>query len=321
MKLPTPHQLDSLVQLAAHDRPEVRAQALELCRMLPVPVRMLAAARLAEQHAFHAAALCAWPDDEVRRADLLRAVIRDCGEHIHARWLEETEGDACFESALAPEGSGRSLRSIRTRLEKAVSAHPSRAVYAMAIIGMAQLEEDPAAGIAACHDHLPKTSTRPDGARPWMATRMCRHLARQRPLTRDDRYHLAAAFAAALNDDEFDRAGLLLTGGCAYAVRGDILHGPEAILSSYRDSIVQGAAYHTRFDAVAYASSVSAVEEHTVLIAYADHLMLNDQQHTFRCQQRLWMDALGRIWRIEHTDLPGEQKAMIEFERIASSES
>lgn len=315
MRLPTPHQLDSLVQLAAHGRPEVREQALELCRMMPASVRMLAAARLADRYAFHAAALCAWPDDEAAASDLMRAVIRDCGEHVHARWLEETGGDPAFRAALELEKSGRRPRAIRRLLEKAVSAHPSRPVYAMAIIGMAQLEEDPAAGIAACHDHLPLASARPAGARPWIAARMRRHLAAQRPLIDDDRYQLIAAFAAALDDDDFERAGVLLSGGCAYVLRGQTLHGPEAILSSYRDSSRQA---HERFDAIAYTSSVSAVEADSVLVAYADHLICGDQQHTFRCQQRLWLDDLGRIWRIEHLDLPGEQERMARFEASVS---
>ena len=314
MRLPTLHQLDSLVQLAAHDRPEIREQALELCRMMPAAVRMLASARLIDRNAFHAAALCAWPDDASAAADLMRAVVRDCGEHVHARWLEETRADPALRAALEAGKPGGSPRAIRRRLEKAVSAHPSRPVYAMAIIGMAQLESDPAAGLSACRDHFPQASARPAGARPWIAARMRRHLAAQRPLTDDDRYRLIAAFAAALDADDFERAGILLSGGCAHVLREETRHGPEAILRFYQESSRQA---RERFDAIAYTSSVHAVEADAVVLACADHLVLGEQQHTFRSQQRLWLDDLGRIWRIEHRDLPGQRAGMRRFEDAA----
>ena len=278
--------------------------------MMPAAVRMLAAARLIDQHAFHAAALCAWPDDAAPAADVMRAVIRDCGEHVYPRWREETRENPALRAALESETSGRGHRTIRRQLEKAVSAHSSRSVYAMAIIGMAQLEEDPAAGISACHDHLPQASTRPAGARPWIAARMRRHLAAQRPLTDDDRYQLIAAFAAALDAEDFERAGILLSGGCAHVLRGETRHGPEAILVFYEDKSRQA---REQFDAIAYTSSVHAVEADAVVLACADHLVLGEQQHTFRSQQRLWLDDLGRIWRIEHLDLPGQRAGMRRF--------
>ena len=158
---------------------------------------------------------CAWPEHPEEAAALSRAVVRDCAEHILPRWQAHTDGSDALQQALARAPRTRT-RGIRRALEETVRSHPYRTVYAMAVLGMALLEEDPAAGIAACTDHLPLACERPEGAHPWMAARMRHHLARQRPLSLADRRGLARAFAAALDDDDVARAGLLLTGGDDY---------------------------------------------------------------------------------------------------------
>jgi hypothetical protein len=91
-----------------------------------------------------------------------------------------------------------------------------------------------------------------------------------------------------------------------------MLHGPEAILASYQAATL---AAHERFDVVEYDSHIGALDADTVTVCYADHLTLAGQRHTHRCQQRLWLDELGRIWRVEHEDLPGERQALADFER------
>jgi len=303
VRLPTPHQLDSLVQLAAHDRPDVRKQALELCQVLAAPVRLLAAARLAERGAFLAAIDCAWPDAPAAAAALQAAVVRDCAVHVHDRWRSLTEQDDAFRRALALQPQQRtSARGIRRALEQAVRAHPSRTTYALAVIGMAVLEEDPAAGLAACVDHLPLATRHPEGAHPWLAARIRAHLAHQRPLSLADRSALALAFAVAVSETDSARAALVLSGGCAHTMQGQTCHGPDAILAACRERIERRRA---RFDAVERSTVVRSVTDEAVCLDHTDHHVLGSDRHLAHSQQRLWMDELGSIWRIEDLQPPG----------------
>ena len=314
MRLPTPQQLDSLVLLAEHHSASAQAQAVELCRMLPRPVRILAAAHLAEQHAFLAAVRCAWPD-RVDRADALRkAVILDCAAHISERWRRLTGGSDALHRTLHCEQPA-TARNLHQELMATARRHSSRTIHALAGIGVAALHPDSTAALRRCAENLPLACEQPHGALPWLASRLLRHLARQAPLTDDDRRWLAGAFAEALSIDDVERAGLLLTGGCAYAVHSQQQIGPEAILASYASAAQSGQA---RFDTVAHDRRVGAVGEEQAIIHFADHVTLHGQQHTYRCQQRLWFDPLGRIWRIEHIELPGQREALRKFEQSLS---
>jgi hypothetical protein len=117
-------------------------------------------------------------------------------------------------------------------------------------------------------------------------------------------------FAAALDADDFDAVRWVLAAGCRYEIRGTVLVGPDAILESYR-SASEGA--KQEFDSVRYESLVVAFGAGTVTVEFADHVERNGKAHTFRCRQRLTLDADGRVVGIVHEDLPGERERLTEF--------
>lgn len=114
------------------------------------------------------------------------------------------------------------------------------------------------------------------------------------------------AFAASLDADEFERVRTLLTPDCRYEVRGSVLVGADAILASYADSTRRA---HAKFDAVRYESAVEACGT----IAFCDVLTVAGRDHRFRSLQHLTFDGEGRIMKIVHEDLPGEQAALEAF--------
>lgn len=123
---------------------------------------------------------------------------------------------------------------------------------------------------------------------------------------------IAAAFASALDADDFERARPLLAPDCVYLARGITLRGPDEILGSYADA-TRGA--HARFDEVRYESRarLDDLEERTIVIGYTDILRLRDREHRHRCEQVVRLGEGDRIVEIRHCDLPGEREAVEAF--------
>jgi RimJ/RimL family protein N-acetyltransferase len=115
----------------------------------------------------------------------------------------------------------------------------------------------------------------------------------------------ARAFAAALDEDDFERARPFVSPHCVYDVRGETLRGADAILASYAAATRSA---RSRFDDVRYESAV----EPGPRIRYTDILRQAGREHRHHCAQSLTFEA-GLITRIVHEDLPGEREALQRF--------
>ncbi len=117
----------------------------------------------------------------------------------------------------------------------------------------------------------------------------------------------AVAFAQALDNDDFALARALVDEACVYSVRGEVHHGPDAVVESYA-----GAAEFVRgtFDAHRYESAVDVTAPGRARIDFADHLRHAGREHTFRSHQHIELGAAGRVVRITHEDLPGQREAL-----------
>jgi len=121
---------------------------------------------------------------------------------------------------------------------------------------------------------------------------------------------LALRFVAALEAGDWTATQALLSEACVYEFRGGTLHGPEAIIATYRE-ITEWV--DQSFESVRYESRVERRPAGEALIHFRDLMDHGDHHLDFRCQQLIRVDEQGRIGRIQHIDIPGEAEKAAAF--------
>ena len=120
----------------------------------------------------------------------------------------------------------------------------------------------------------------------------------------------ALRFAAVLDARDWAGTRALLSEACEYDFRGGSLHGPKAIIAIYREI---GEWVDESFDSVSYESRVELRPSGQALIHFRDLMDHGEHHLDFRCQQLLSVDQHGRVYRIEHIDIPGESEKAAAF--------
>ena len=126
---------------------------------------------------------------------------------------------------------------------------------------------------------------------------------------REDALARAVRFAAALDEDAFERARPLLAPDISYEVRGSVLTGKNAVLRSYADATRLA---RRTFERVAYESAVFASDT-GARVHFTDVLGNGDREHRHTSVQHLTIDSVGLVRRIVHEDLPGERERLAAF--------
>jgi len=129
------------------------------------------------------------------------------------------------------------------------------------------------------------------------------------PPDRETVTRVATALSQALDRNDFVDAAMWIATDCVYDVRGDEIVGSAAILASYAGTATW---VEKVFDEVRYESVVEEpVEGDTARVLYTDYLMkVPGQWHRHRCRQHLTVGAEGRVVKIVHEDLPGENESL-----------
>ena len=120
----------------------------------------------------------------------------------------------------------------------------------------------------------------------------------------------ASALAAALDAEDYQTARALLADDCRYEFRGKVIQGADTIIDSYKTN---GDAGHDRFDSVEFTSDVVSESDSSARINFTDVVTRSGDTHIHRCSQRVEFDAVSKIVRITHIDLPGEREALEQF--------
>ena len=123
---------------------------------------------------------------------------------------------------------------------------------------------------------------------------------------------LANLFAEALDEEDYPKAAACLAASCVYETPEETYYGPDAIIGSYRE---HGEWAARNLETVRYESAVRNRSDGEVTVEFLDHIEHAGVAHTYRCEQRLTFDDLGRISRIKHVDLPGERDRLRLFFR------
>ncbi len=121
---------------------------------------------------------------------------------------------------------------------------------------------------------------------------------------------VARRWAAALDSDDFDALPGFLSPVCVYHSPGGDLVGPEAIVTSYRESSEWA---HATFDRIAWDSEWKAEDDGRVRFTFIDITDHQGQHHVYRCQQLIRLDDDGLIEDIEHVAIEEEERRLAEF--------
>jgi hypothetical protein len=117
-------------------------------------------------------------------------------------------------------------------------------------------------------------------------------------------------FTHALDADDFAVARSCLATDCVYEIRGEVVHGADAIIESY--AAASKKARHT-FDSVRYESALEDLGDDRARVLYTDIITHGGREHRHRCQQELTARSDGLIVHIVHHDMAGELEALDAF--------
>lgn len=117
----------------------------------------------------------------------------------------------------------------------------------------------------------------------------------------------AERFAKALDEDDFESAKAYLARSCRYLIGEKDLHGPEAIIQSFREGSDKAKRV---FDHVDYGSEILGIDENSVTAQFTDLIKIKGQTLVYSSRQHLEFGGDGLIIRIVHEEIPGELEAL-----------
>jgi limonene-1,2-epoxide hydrolase len=122
---------------------------------------------------------------------------------------------------------------------------------------------------------------------------------------------VVAAFARALDADDFDALLPMLADDVVYRIGDSEHHGPTAVVRSYRSGSELA---RQLFDVVAFSHEiVGPIADRTVRIDFVDMLRVGDDQLIHHSIQDIQVDVVGRIVTIDDVPIDGERERVDAF--------
>ena len=123
----------------------------------------------------------------------------------------------------------------------------------------------------------------------------------------------AITFGQSLDKDNFKLTKTTLSPECTYNTGKEILKGPDDICHSYESNMLDG---RKKIDKLEWGQSgVEQISGSDFLVHFTDYLTHKGIEHTYRCSQKLTLDADGKIVYIEHLEDLAERANLDEFYR------
>lgn len=124
-----------------------------------------------------------------------------------------------------------------------------------------------------------------------------------------EEFHLAKKFAGLMDRNQYSDAALLMSEGCVYHYRGQIIQGRDQIIKIYVANYQAGSG---KLDEIQFFSEVKPAQNGFFVLAYLDPIRKGKNWHEHRCEQRVRIEG-NQISEIRHVDLPGESEALRSF--------
>jgi hypothetical protein len=126
----------------------------------------------------------------------------------------------------------------------------------------------------------------------------------------DDVVAVVLDFAAALDQDDFERVERHLHAEVVYLIDGTTHRGPDAVVDSYR----QGSAAARRiFDHVEFSHSIVSRVDDTVRVDFGDRLAADGDVFDHHSVQDITVDGDRRVTRIVDQPVDGQRARLDEF--------
>lgn len=121
---------------------------------------------------------------------------------------------------------------------------------------------------------------------------------------------IVLAFAAALDDDDFERVARHLDNDVVYIIGGVTHRGPDAVVDSYRSGSVTA---RRIFDRVEFTHSVVWHDDDTIRIDFSDRLTADGDAFDHHSVQDVTVDRGRRIVSIIDQPVHGQRALLDEF--------
>jgi hypothetical protein len=117
--------------------------------------------------------------------------------------------------------------------------------------------------------------------------------------------------AEALDNDDYETAASVLSPDVEYVVGDETLHGPSAIVASYRAASEMA---HRIFDAVGYDHQVLTTDDPTLFhVDYEDILTIGEETLVHKALQHVRAEQGRGVVHITNVDVPGEREQVDAF--------
>jgi aspartate racemase len=124
-------------------------------------------------------------------------------------------------------------------------------------------------------------------------------------------YQTALRFGKYLDRDDFRAVATLLAPNCKYEIGGKTLHGPEKIVASYEENMVEGKA---KFDELVWGKCrIEMVSPTEYDVYFSDQITHQGITHQYSCKQQLVVNNAQAITHITHQELPGQREKLTAF--------
>ena len=122
---------------------------------------------------------------------------------------------------------------------------------------------------------------------------------------------IATQFGNSLDQDDFETTKELLSQNCEYTIGSDILIGPTEICNSYEQNMIEG---RKKLDKLEWGESqIEKISDNEYYVHFTDYLTHKGIDYTHRCKQKLTINSIGKITKINHIDNPEEAKRLNEY--------
>lgn len=129
----------------------------------------------------------------------------------------------------------------------------------------------------------------------------------------NDAVEKARLFAEALDREDYQTAAGLLGPGCVYIrYAGKDLHGPQAVIASYKRGSKWPAPLAV-FDSIERTSSAKPGPHGSAVITFTYNIRHKGRSLTIRAEQIVELDDAGLIGRIEQVELASQANALFKF--------
>lgn len=122
---------------------------------------------------------------------------------------------------------------------------------------------------------------------------------------------IAERFGKYLDEDNFEEAKKLLAANCEYKIGAEVIRGPELIMKSYEDNMVEG---RNKLDELQWGKSwIEQQSEDSYIVNFTDYLKHKGVSHIHKCKQILRLNEVGSIIQIEHVNNQEEEATLKKF--------